>query len=169
MAEAGYPQIEGDSWVGVMVPAGTPKEIIDTLHREVVNTLALPEMKARLAELGYDPVGSTPEEFAIRIKAEIETWARDQGGPHQSRVGGPDRAPIFHIVRGAIPPPCSRSVLPLCQAAASAPLAGRCYGEWSIHPTAILQASQTFANAARSFCPSGTPQPLTASNPAVAL
>ena len=76
MTEAGYPQIEGDSWVGIMVPAGTPKEIVGTLHREAVNILALPDMKARLAELGYDPVGSTPEEFAARIKAEIETWAK---------------------------------------------------------------------------------------------
>jgi tripartite-type tricarboxylate transporter receptor subunit TctC len=76
MAEAGYPEIEGDSWVGVLVPAGTPKDIISLLNREVVEIIALPDMKARLGELGYDPVASTPEEFAIRIKAEIETWAK---------------------------------------------------------------------------------------------
>jgi tripartite-type tricarboxylate transporter receptor subunit TctC len=76
MAEAGYPEIEGDSWVGVLVPAGTPKDIISLLNREVVKIIALPDMKARLGELGYDPVASTPEEFAIRIKAEIETWAK---------------------------------------------------------------------------------------------
>jgi tripartite-type tricarboxylate transporter receptor subunit TctC len=76
MAEAGYPEIEGDSWVGVLVPAGTPKDIISLLNREVVKIIALPDMKARLGELGYDPVASTPEEFAIRIKVEIETWAK---------------------------------------------------------------------------------------------
>jgi tripartite-type tricarboxylate transporter receptor subunit TctC len=76
VAEAGYPEIEGDSWVGVLVPAGTPKDIISLLNREVVKIIALPDMKARLGELGYDPVASTPEEFAIRIKAEIETWAK---------------------------------------------------------------------------------------------
>jgi tripartite-type tricarboxylate transporter receptor subunit TctC len=76
MAEAGYPEIEGDSWVGVLVPAGTPKFIISLLNREVVKIIALPDMKARLAELGYDPVASTPEEFAIRIKVEIDTWAK---------------------------------------------------------------------------------------------
>jgi tripartite-type tricarboxylate transporter receptor subunit TctC len=76
MIEAGYPEIEGDSWVGVLVPAGTPKDIISLLNREVVKIIAAPDMKARLEELGYDPVASTPEEFAARIKVEIETWAK---------------------------------------------------------------------------------------------
>ena len=75
-AEGGYPEIEGDSWVGVLVPAGTPKDIISLLNREVVKIIALPDMKARLGELGYDLVGSTPEEFAERIKVEIEMWGR---------------------------------------------------------------------------------------------
>jgi tripartite-type tricarboxylate transporter receptor subunit TctC len=76
MTEAGYPEIAGDSWVGVLVRAGTSKDIIDLLNREVVRIIAMPDMEARLAELGYDPVASTPEEFAARIKAEIETWAK---------------------------------------------------------------------------------------------
>ena len=76
MIEAGYPEIEGDSWVGLLVPAGTPKDIIGLLNREVVKIIAAPDMRARLEELGYDPVASTPEEFAARIKAEIETWAK---------------------------------------------------------------------------------------------
>lgn len=76
MTEAGYPEIEGDSWVGVLAPAGTPKDIISLLHREIVRIIALPDMKTRLGELGYDPIGSTPEEFATRIKVEIENWAK---------------------------------------------------------------------------------------------
>ncbi len=76
MTEAGYPEIEGDSWVGVLVPAGTSKDIISLLHREIVRIIALPDMKARLGELGYDPIASTPEEFATRIKVEIENWAK---------------------------------------------------------------------------------------------
>jgi len=76
MTEAGYPEIEGDSWVGVLVPAGTPKDIISLLHREIVRIIALPDMKSRLGELGYDPVASTPGEFATRIKVEIENWAK---------------------------------------------------------------------------------------------
>jgi len=76
MTEAGYPEIEGDSWVGVLVPAGTSKDIINLLHREIVRIIALPDMKARLGELGYDPIARTPQEFAIRIKVEIENWAK---------------------------------------------------------------------------------------------
>jgi len=75
MAEAGYPQIEGDSWVGVLVPAGTPKDIVTLLNREIAKIIAAPDMQARLTELGYEPVASSPEEFARRIKTEIATWA----------------------------------------------------------------------------------------------
>jgi tripartite-type tricarboxylate transporter receptor subunit TctC len=76
MTEAGYPQIEGDSWVGILVPAGTPSEIIAVLYRESIKVLVQPDMKERLAALGYDLVASTPEEFATRIVAEIEMWAK---------------------------------------------------------------------------------------------
>jgi tripartite-type tricarboxylate transporter receptor subunit TctC len=75
-AEAGYPDIQGDSWVGVLVPAGTPNEIIGVLHREMVSILALPDVKDRLPALGFEIVASTPGEFATRIKAEIETWGK---------------------------------------------------------------------------------------------
>jgi tripartite-type tricarboxylate transporter receptor subunit TctC len=76
MAEAGYPGIVGESWVGVLVPAGTPKGIIGIIQREIAKIIAAPDMRARLAELGYDPVASTPDEFGTRIKAEIATWAQ---------------------------------------------------------------------------------------------
>jgi tripartite-type tricarboxylate transporter receptor subunit TctC len=46
------------------------------LHRESAKILAQPDMKERLAALGYDVVASTPEEFAIRIKTEIDIWAK---------------------------------------------------------------------------------------------
>jgi tripartite-type tricarboxylate transporter receptor subunit TctC len=75
-AEAGYPDIQGDSWVGVLVPAGTPNEIIGLLHREMVTILTLPDVKERLPALGFEVVASTPGEFATRIKAEIESWAK---------------------------------------------------------------------------------------------
>jgi tripartite-type tricarboxylate transporter receptor subunit TctC len=75
-AEAGYPDIQGDSWVGVLVPAGTPSEIIGLLHREMVTILALPDVKERLPALGFEVVASTPREFATRIEAEIESWAK---------------------------------------------------------------------------------------------
>jgi tripartite-type tricarboxylate transporter receptor subunit TctC len=76
MTEVGYPQIEGDSWVGILVPAGTPAEIIAVLYHESTKILAQSDMKERLASLGYDLVASTPKEFATRIVAEIEMWAK---------------------------------------------------------------------------------------------
>jgi tripartite-type tricarboxylate transporter receptor subunit TctC len=74
MTEAGFPDIKGDSWVGLLFPAGTPKELVDLLNLEVVAILALPEVRERLLTLGNDPVASTPEEFAQRIKSEIQMW-----------------------------------------------------------------------------------------------
>jgi tripartite-type tricarboxylate transporter receptor subunit TctC len=74
MAEAGYPDIEGEAWFAVIVPARTPKEIITLLHQEVVKLIALPDMKERLATLGFEPVGNTPEECAAQFKTEIAKW-----------------------------------------------------------------------------------------------
>ena len=76
MTEAGYPDIEGDTFVGFVVPARTPKEVIGVLNREIVKSMASPDMRERLAMLGNEPVGSTPEEFGKRIRAEIATWGR---------------------------------------------------------------------------------------------
>ena len=75
MIEAGYPDIAGDNWQGVVVPAGTPKEIIAFLHREVVKVIARPDTRERLSVLGFEPVASTPDEFARRAKVEFDTWA----------------------------------------------------------------------------------------------
>jgi tripartite-type tricarboxylate transporter receptor subunit TctC len=76
MAEAGYPDIKADSWVGILVPAGTPKDITARLNRSVIDSLGETDMKERLATLGYDVVGSTPEEFRDRVNAEIGMWAK---------------------------------------------------------------------------------------------
>jgi tripartite-type tricarboxylate transporter receptor subunit TctC len=76
ITEAGYPNIEGDSWFGVLVPAGTPKDIVALLNREIVDSVAQPDMKERLAALGFELVGSTPEQFAKQIKFEIENWCK---------------------------------------------------------------------------------------------
>jgi tripartite-type tricarboxylate transporter receptor subunit TctC len=76
LIESGYQGIRGDSWVGFLVPAGTPKDIISLLQREIAKVVAIPEIKDRFIKLGSDPVGSTPEEFAQRIKSELELWAK---------------------------------------------------------------------------------------------
>ena len=76
MAEAGYPEIEGDTWAGVLAPAGTDGQIVTLLNREIVKILNLPAMKERLVALGYEPVGNTPEEYAAQIRSEIARWAK---------------------------------------------------------------------------------------------
>ncbi len=76
MTEGGFPEIAGDNFVGFVAPAGTPKDIIGLLNREIVKTIAAADMRERLAMLGYEPVGSTPEEFGQRIQTEIVTWAK---------------------------------------------------------------------------------------------
>ncbi|TAG72631.1 MAG: tripartite tricarboxylate transporter substrate binding protein, partial [Burkholderiales bacterium] len=76
VAEAGLPGFEASSWFGVLAPAGTPKDIVERLSREIAKALAAPEMKERLANQGADAVGSTPEQFSAHIKAEIDKWAK---------------------------------------------------------------------------------------------
>jgi len=70
------PDQESEFIQGVFVPAGTPKEIIDKLSREIAHIVLLLEVKERLATLGYAPVGNTPEEFAVQIKQDIARWAK---------------------------------------------------------------------------------------------
>ena len=76
MAEEGFANIAGDNWQGVVVPAGTPRNVVDFLHREIVDILALADIRERLAVLGFEPVASTPAEFAERAKVEFDTWAK---------------------------------------------------------------------------------------------
>jgi tripartite-type tricarboxylate transporter receptor subunit TctC len=76
LAEAGVPDQEADTLQGVLVPAGTPKDIIDKLHGEIVKIVALPDVKERLAGLGFTPVANKPEEFAAQIRAEIAKWGK---------------------------------------------------------------------------------------------
>jgi len=76
MAEAGHPDIQGENWFAFIVPAGTPKEIVTLLHGEIVKIVALPDVKERLAVLGFEAVGNTPEEFAAQIKAELVKWEK---------------------------------------------------------------------------------------------
>jgi tripartite-type tricarboxylate transporter receptor subunit TctC len=76
MAESGYPEVAGESWFVVVVPARTPKEIIALLQREIARAIATPDMKERLAALGYEPVANTPEECTAELKAEAAKWTK---------------------------------------------------------------------------------------------
>ena len=76
MVEAGYPDIEGEGWFAFIVPARTPKEITALLHREVVQILALPDMRERMAALGFQAIGNSPEEAAAYFRTEGIRWAK---------------------------------------------------------------------------------------------
>ena len=76
MAEAGYPEIAADIWTAVLVPAGTPGEIVTQLYRAIVAIIAQPEIKERMAALGYTPVGNPPDECDAEIRMEIAKWAK---------------------------------------------------------------------------------------------
>jgi tripartite-type tricarboxylate transporter receptor subunit TctC len=76
IAEAGVPGYESVQWFGMLVPAGTPRPIVDRLYQEISRSLRAPDMKERLTSLGLGPVGSTPEQFGAYMKAETEKWAK---------------------------------------------------------------------------------------------
>jgi tripartite-type tricarboxylate transporter receptor subunit TctC len=76
MAEAGYPEVVGSSWTAVVVPAGTPKDIIAALHRLVVNGLAQPAVREKLAAMAYVPIGNSPEEATAFFKSEMAKWSK---------------------------------------------------------------------------------------------
>lgn len=76
MAEAGYPEVECDVWVGPLVPARTPDEIIDLLNREINQIVMQPEMLERLTSLGFEPLPSTRAEAAARMRGESAKWAK---------------------------------------------------------------------------------------------
>ncbi len=76
MAEAGFPDIECNAWIGAFAPTGMPKEIIALLNREIGKMVALPDVKERLAVLGFEPFANTPEESAVIIRTESAKWAK---------------------------------------------------------------------------------------------
>lgn len=74
VAESGFPDYEINAWYGFIVPAGTPRPLVDTLRKATVDALASPQVRDRLDKDGARAVGSTPEEFAAFIKAEHARW-----------------------------------------------------------------------------------------------
>ena len=75
VAELGYPGFDITTWHGVVAPIGTPREVIVRVHDTLVRALARPEARAQLTQLGMEPVGSTPEEFAKAIAEDRRNWS----------------------------------------------------------------------------------------------
>jgi tripartite-type tricarboxylate transporter receptor subunit TctC len=76
MLEATGHDLPADIVNGFIAPAGTPRPVIEFLHRETVKVLSMPDTREKLAIMGFDPVGSTPEEFAQWIRTEIVRWGK---------------------------------------------------------------------------------------------
>ncbi len=76
VAEAGLPGYEASTWIGVLAPAGTPREIVERLHTEIAKILALPDVQQAFAVQGFDMIANTPAEFAVQIKGDLVKWAR---------------------------------------------------------------------------------------------
>lgn len=75
VAESGYPGFEADAWFALLVPAGTPMNIVERLRNETLKAMQNPDVQTALARAGLDPATSTPAELATRIKRETVTYA----------------------------------------------------------------------------------------------
>jgi tripartite-type tricarboxylate transporter receptor subunit TctC len=76
IAESGFPGFEATSWFALMAPLGTPPAIVEKVHREALKVLADPAARSKFAQLGLDPVGSTPDELAATIRTDVDKWAK---------------------------------------------------------------------------------------------
>lgn len=76
IAAAGFPGYAADTWNGFALPGGTPREIIDLLHREITAILKLPDVREKALSVGLEPAATTPEQFAESFKEAIATWTR---------------------------------------------------------------------------------------------
>ena len=76
VAESGLAGFDGGSWQGIVMPAGTPREIVNTVSTELVKILHAPDMKDRIVGMGGIALGTTPDEFTAFMKEEVEKWAR---------------------------------------------------------------------------------------------
>jgi tripartite-type tricarboxylate transporter receptor subunit TctC len=76
IAESGLADQEADTLQGILAPAGTPAATIEILHREIIKAMAVPEVRERMAELGFEIVASAPDEFSARMRSEIPKWAK---------------------------------------------------------------------------------------------
>jgi len=76
MTEAGVPGQESETMQGIFLPAGTSKTIVDLLSSEIAKAMALPDVKEKCAQLGFDVIASKPDEFAAYIKKEVDKWGK---------------------------------------------------------------------------------------------
>ncbi|HET9404400.1 MAG TPA: tripartite tricarboxylate transporter substrate binding protein [Burkholderiales bacterium] len=76
IAEQGFPGVEATAWYGVLAPAGTPRPVVMRLHGDLVRSLRQPDVVQKLDGLGFEIVGSTPEQFGAYIRSETRKWEK---------------------------------------------------------------------------------------------
>jgi tripartite-type tricarboxylate transporter receptor subunit TctC len=76
IAESGYPGYEATNWYAYLAPAGTPKPVLERLHRELVQALKAPDVREQLDKQGIEAKPGTPEELAKYMERELATWGR---------------------------------------------------------------------------------------------
>lgn len=76
LIESGFPDFEATSWIGFLAPAGTPRNIIDRYHKEMVKILHSPEVRDKLKDMEFEVVATTPEQFSAWIRSEIPRWGK---------------------------------------------------------------------------------------------
>lgn len=76
MAESGYPGHEAETMSALLLPAGTPKAIVDRLYKEVRAVIAKPDVNRRIAEMGFDIIANSPQAFAKQIREEVARWGK---------------------------------------------------------------------------------------------
>jgi tripartite-type tricarboxylate transporter receptor subunit TctC len=76
LGELGIKEQVSETMQGVLAPGGTPKDIVAKLNAAIKQVMAMDDVKKRCAQLGFDPVANTPEEFATYIKTDVEKWAK---------------------------------------------------------------------------------------------
>ena len=82
LAEAGFPGVEDYTWVGMFFPAGTPAPVVNKLNEAVNRAIRSPDVRARLDQLAFEPVGGSPREFADYVKTEVPKWRKVIEGAH---------------------------------------------------------------------------------------
>jgi tripartite-type tricarboxylate transporter receptor subunit TctC len=75
LTESGVPVV-GGTWVGILAPAGTPRDIVSLLSRQMQTAVNKPELRERFTQLGIDPAGTTPEQFSKFLRDEVDKWGK---------------------------------------------------------------------------------------------
>jgi tripartite-type tricarboxylate transporter receptor subunit TctC len=76
ISESGVTGYQALQWFGIAAPAGTPKAVVDRLNASITTILAMPDVRNRFTELGFDIVGGKPEDFGTYLRAENESWKK---------------------------------------------------------------------------------------------